>query len=119
MLTAVAGMQRDLTEWILAEPERSAGRIVLVLMVAAALLAVPLLVAATLMWRFAERINRAERFPPPGTAVVRDTEVLTGAPARRRALVLKAFSVFFAIAAVVVPVSMWRIAQSLGRSVSD
>jgi hypothetical protein len=58
----------------------------------------PFAAAATYMFRLGYRILQAERFPPPGTAVVRDTVVLRGRAARRRGLLLQALAVFLLLA---------------------
>jgi hypothetical protein len=56
------------------------------------------------LWRLGRRINRAGRFPPPGTKVINDTPVRTGAAARRVAD-LAQFAAFSCI--VVGTVGMW------------
>ena len=37
---------------------------------------------------FSQKIIKADQFPPPGTVVLKDTPVLKGPPAKRRAMVI-------------------------------
>jgi hypothetical protein len=46
----------------------------------------------TWLWWLGIRIRRADRFPPPGMKVVRDTRVCTGAKARSRARAAQAMA---------------------------
>ena len=56
------------------------------------------------LWRLGRRINRADRFPPPGAKVIKDTPVRTG-PAARRVADLAQLAAFSCI--VVGTVGMW------------
>ncbi|MBI1736814.1 MAG: hypothetical protein HYR51_16730 [Candidatus Rokubacteria bacterium] len=58
----------------------------------------PLAAAATYMFRLGRQIVRAERFPPPGATVVRDTVVLRGRAARRRGLLIQGLGLFLVAA---------------------
>lgn len=48
-------------------------------------IALPLLVLGAYSARLGRHVRRDDRFPPANMPVLRDTEVLTGPPARRRA----------------------------------
>lgn len=61
--------------------------------------------AATLA-SIAHRTRRADRFPPPGMAMLRTTRIVTGRAAQRRALLTYAAAIILAIAAVAF---MWRV----------
>src|SRR5262249_18542071 len=63
--------------WIVQSP---ASRLKLLAGGAVLAIGLPLVIAASCLWRTADRIARAERFPPPGMAVTRDTPILRGAP---------------------------------------
>ena len=67
----------------------------------AALSMLPLAAAATYVFRLGHRIVRAERFPPPGTTVLRDTVVLRGRAARRRGRLLQGLAVVLIAATTV------------------
>ena len=58
----------------------------------------PFAAAGTYFFRLGARVVRAERFPPPGTTVVRDTAVLRGRAARRRGRLLQALAVILIVA---------------------
>lgn len=55
------------------------------------------------LFRVGHRIVTSERFPPKDMAVIRDTRVLEGRPARIRGLVLKGLSLALFIAAIALP----------------
>ena len=52
----------------------------------------PALPMAYLAYKVARRVKSSQRFPPPGMAVIRDTQVLTGEAAKRLARKLMAIS---------------------------
>ncbi len=52
------------------------------------------------LFRFGQKIVRAERFPPPGTKVIRDTEVLRGGRAVARGRLFIGIALVVAILAV-------------------
>ena len=55
---------------------------------------------AAYAWRFGRRVRRDGRFPPVGHPVVRDTPILTGAPAHRRGAWAQVAGVALAVLAV-------------------
>jgi hypothetical protein len=58
---------------------------------------------------FAKKIASAQRFPPPGYAVTRDTVVLEGTAARRRAALLRVLSIGLLLLSGAAPVYLWYI----------
>lgn len=64
------------------------------------------------MWRIGTRTKATMQFPPPGTRVVRDTVVLRGPAAARRATLLHLLSVVLLLSVVCLLVATWRL-QSL------
>ena len=76
-------------------------------------LVLPVLGAGVYFLVFANRIARAQRFPPPGCAVSRDTVVLEGARAVWRARVIQLTSILLLCAAASTPVVMWYILQRI------
>lgn len=102
-----------LQDWITQDPDKLAARVQSGLLIAVALVSVPLLAFAAYLWRFGSRIARAERFPPPGYAVLRDTPVLRGRPARRRGRLAQALAGFLAFMACALPIVFWRLFEML------
>lgn len=78
-----------------------------------AALALPILVACVYLWRFARRVVDTRRFPPPGTAVTRDTPVIAGPAAHLRGRFLEGLAVVTAVAAVGAPVVLWLLLGAL------
>ena len=98
----------QLERWISEDPGQSAERLGRLLVGAAAAIAVPLFGLAFWLYRFATRIRRAGRFPPPGVSVVRDTRVAFGSAAVRRAWFFY-FLAFYACAlGLAAPIVLWR-----------
>jgi hypothetical protein len=76
------------------------------------LLMLPVIAAAIHLRRVGARIVGAQRFPPPGMAVIRDTDVATGATAVRRGRLLQVVAAILVTAAVLMPVvTGWTLAQ--------
>jgi len=113
----IVGFERyhiPLRDWILAEPEASAQRVKLVLLLLAALLLAPLIVFATYVWSLGERVLRAREYPPPGLCVIRDTPVITGERAISRGRLLKVLALGCGIASVGLGLLLWRLASLFG-----
>jgi hypothetical protein len=82
-----------------------------------AVLFVPLLPAAYYTYRFARRIQTSGQFPTPGAKVIRDTEILVGGPARRKASYLIAFSVVLVLAAMVGTIYLPHLVGQIGEQI--
>jgi hypothetical protein len=89
--------------------EKPRARFRLVMEVAILLTSGPLFGLASYLWHFGRRIRRAERYPPPGFRVMRDTPVATGEAARRHGSRVQILAVLIAVAAVLSAVSLWRL----------
>jgi hypothetical protein len=75
---------------------------------------VVLLVGCALyLWSFARRVARDGRFPPRGQRVIRDTPILEGTAARRRARILRALAVLLVLSSVALLALTWRLAAML------
>ena len=79
----------------------------------AAVVSLLMLVPLGLLWRLALRIQRSERFPPPGEKLLRDTRVRTGADALRYARFLKVLVALLALAIAAIPVLFFLLLRSL------
>lgn len=80
--------------------------------------AVGLGLVAVALWilGFARRIEHAERFPPPGVRVVRDTVVRRGAAALRLAYGLYLGALVLFVGGIAIPWTLWRLLESLTGS---
>lgn len=78
----------------------------------------PLLIGAVFVWRYGSAIVAADRFPPPGSSVVRDTPIVTGNAARRRGFLLRVFALTLAGFAVAVPLAVGFALVTLRAGVS-
>ena len=96
-------------DWLSGDPELIVQRFKFVMIILVALIAIPLLLFAAYFWRFGGRIVRAERFPPPGAGVLRDTPIVTGSAARRRGRLLQAITGLLIFIALAAPVLFWHI----------
>jgi hypothetical protein len=117
----IVGFERyhtPLRDWILAEPEASAQRVKLVLLLLAALLLAPLLAFAAYVWSLGERVLRAREFPPPGFRVIRDTPVIMGERAISRGRLLKVLALGCGIASVALGLLLWRLASFFSNPVA-
>jgi len=113
LILALDHYQDALKEWLVSASEPRADRIKLALIVLAILMAVPLYGVAIYLWRFGGVVMGAQRFPPPGCAVVRDTPILVGPEALRRSRSIRTFAVVLVVAATVIAVALWRVAMAL------
>ena len=102
-----------LQDWIARDPAQLAKRLEIGLIVLTAAISLPLLAFAAYLWRFANRVIRTERMPPPGFAVVRDTPVLRGQFARHRGRMAQALAGFLALLACVLPIIFWWLLATL------
>lgn len=98
-----------LKAWIERDPEQMGSRLRLAFAGLALAVALPVLGLAGYFWRLGVAIVRAERFPAPGTRVMRDTVVLRGAPARRRGRLMQLVAVLLAAALVAFAVVFFRL----------
>ena len=64
------------------------------------LFALPALWFAIYAWRIARQTVYAERYPPPGVAVVRDVRIVTGSDAIRRAFAIRVVGLLFLVTSV-------------------
>jgi hypothetical protein len=96
-----------LVDWITRDPEQIDSRLRLAFAVLAVAFVVPLLGFAAYFWRLGDRIVRAERFPPPGLAVTKDTVVLRGKFARRRGRLAQLLAAIFVLAASAFAIVLW------------
>jgi hypothetical protein len=73
----------------------------------------PVAVLATWLWWVGVRVCRAERFPPPGSKVVRDTPVLHGDAARLRGIALRVLAAFLGLLCAGTLIAVYRLVARL------
>jgi len=100
-----------LEDWLLADPELSGERARRLLLALAGLLQLPALGFALYLWTLGKRICRAQEFPPPGLAVIRDTPVVTGTAAMARGRQLKLLAFGLVVASAVFGLLLWQLAE--------
>ncbi len=66
-------------------------------------LVVPAIWFAVRIWRIARLTSEAECYPPPGVAVVRDTRIVTGGDALRRAFAIRLVAALVVATSVLLP----------------
>ncbi len=75
--------------------------------------AAPCLAAAVVLFRFGSAAYRFERLPPPGYAVIRDTEVIQGARARNRGRLAQVIAFALGVLGICAGVPMVGLLQAL------
>jgi hypothetical protein len=101
--------QQSLLSWLAAtSPRTQVGVICLAFLV----LCAPLFLIAAWTWRYGVLVLRANRHPPEGVRLLRDTLVVHGAAARRYGRLYQGLAVLFAFAALFmigVAWALWRL----------
>ena len=106
--------QDDLRSWL----ERNIDyllRNTVVVVLWAVVFALPLFAAGIYLFLLGKHTVRSQRFPPPDTAVTRDTRVLKGLRATRRGRIIQLLSLLLLVAAAMLPFVIWKIFSVLGR----
>lgn len=99
--------------WITEDPVLAVERLKIVFLVLSITSSGPLLGFTIYFWRLGARIIRSGRFPPPGQAVVRDTFILEGPPARRRGRLIQVIAGILGLLGCLFPVLFWHIIRLL------
>ena len=74
---------------------------------------IPVALLAIWMWLHGGRIVRAERYPAPGSKVIRDTPVLHGDAARLRGTGLRVLAVFLGLLSAGTLIAVYRLVATL------
>jgi hypothetical protein len=69
------------------------------------------------LFTFGRRVVRAQRFPPPGQSVVRDTKIILSNEAVRRGRVLQCLAVAGAVIMCCMMFVVWRLLYVFGGQV--
>ena len=98
-------------EWLLDDPGT---RVPLTLATLGVLIVLPLVGLAVYLWRMAADVVENREFPPKGYRVLRPGHPITGEAAIGHARGIRAFAVFFAVAAAALVIMLWRFAVLIG-----
>lgn len=79
----------------------------------ALLMVSPVLAAGFYLYALGHRAARAQRFPPPGCAVVIDTPVIDGPAGLRRGRIIQTLSLLLLFVAGSIPVLLWYLFRLL------
>jgi predicted ferric reductase len=76
----------------------------------------PVLVLSGWMIRFAGRVVKSQRFPPPNSQLMRDVRVIEGRPAVLRARIAQILCWIILLSAAAIPLLVWSIFYQLGAA---
>ena len=120
IVLAVAGVfaYMRLEEWLsqleASDPDHARAALASALLWTSAAMASAIAALGVYFLLLGHRVRRAERFPPPGAKVARDTPVVTGSAARTRALLLQLIAGVLLGCAVVLLAMAWRLVTYAG-----
>src|SRR5262245_46588670 len=101
-------------EWLTSDPAETAFRVRWAVCASTFLLVAPLVCAAVYFWRYGAKVLRAQRFPPPGVRVIRDTPVVSGTGALARGYAIQIVAVCQGAGAVALCLLLWRVLDTGG-----
>lgn len=102
-----------IADWLRAEPSAIVFRARMLLLTLAIIMVGPPVGAGVYLWRFGSRVVSSNRFPPPGTRLVQDMLVLTGAAAQSRGRLARGAGFILIAAGCVMAVLLWRLGASV------
>jgi hypothetical protein len=110
LITITGKLRPDFEAWV---KQDVGARLRMVVAALTLLTAGPALGVAGYLWRLGQRIVRAERYPPPGLRVVRDTLVVVGQDARWRGQLVQAFGAVIGLTGLLLAFFVWRLLSLL------
>jgi hypothetical protein len=102
-------------EWLSSEPAETVRRAKLAAYVSAFVLSAPVIAFAIYLWLLGAKVLRAQRFPPPGLRVIRDTPVIGGRGAVMRGHVIQVLAVCLGVSAALLCLSFWWVARTISE----
>jgi len=114
----IAGFEHfrePLLKWLSSEPAETLRRAKLAAYVSAFVLTVPVIAFAIYLWLLGVKVLRAQRYPPPGLRVIRDTPVIGGRDAVIRGRVIQVLAVCLGVSAVLLCLSLWWVARTISE----
>ena len=116
LISAFEHFREPLREWLVSDPAETPRRARLALSVSILVLSTPAIAFAIYLWLLGRKVLRAERFPPPGLRVIRDTPVIRGAAAVTRGNAIQVFAVCLGVAAGVLCLFIWWFTGTISLS---
>jgi hypothetical protein len=116
LISAFEHFREPLREWLVSDPAETPRRARLALSVSILVLSTPAIAFAIYLWLLGRKVLRAERFPPPGLRVIRDTPVIRGAAAVTRGHAVQIFAVCLGVAVGVLCLFIWWFAGTISLS---
>jgi hypothetical protein len=114
-ILAFQSLQEDFQAWLASNIDFLLENPIVVFVVSLVFVS-PVLAVGVYLFLFGNRTARAQRFPPPGYTVVRDTVVLEGPKGRKRGRVIQILSLFSLCMAGAIPFVMWYVFRSLASA---
>lgn len=90
------------------DPRNALRQLTVLIKLVTAGIIVPMFAFVAWLLVLARRVLLAQRFPPPGMALARDTRILRGRQAHARAYVIVVVALALGAASIVLPVFLWR-----------
>jgi hypothetical protein len=118
LIAGFEDLREPLRDWLRSDPAQTARRARLAFVLSAALLAVPAIGFAVYFWWLGVKVLRAQRFPPPGMRVIRDTPVISGPAAVTRGQAIQVVAVCLGMSAGVLCLFFWWLTGTLGQGPS-
>lgn len=112
LISAVQTFEPEISSWLEANDDWLAGHPQAVFWTFLGLIS-PILATTLYLFNYARLAAKAQRLPPPGYAVIRDTRIIEGISAVRRARIVQVLTASIALLAGAVPVAMWYIFRAL------
>jgi hypothetical protein len=106
LMSIAASLRPDFEAWV---RQDLTVRVRMVMIALTLLTAGPALGMAGYLWHLGHRIIRAERYPPPGLRVVRDTLVVSGQAAGRRGRLMQGFGAVIGLASLLLAFFLVRL----------
>jgi hypothetical protein len=114
-IVAFDSFQDDFQSWLEANIEFLLENTIVVFLVSLIFVSPVLAAGAYLLW-LGNRTVRAQRFPPPGCALARDTLVLEGSKGLKRGRIIQLLSLLLLCGAAAIPFVMWYVFRSLASA---
>jgi hypothetical protein len=101
--------------WLSSDPAETTGRARLAIYLSALVLSAPVIAFAVYLWLLGKRVLRAQQFPPPGFRAIRDIPVMGGPAAVTRGQVIQVLALCLGLAAALLWLFFWWLAQTIGQ----
>lgn len=106
---AYLGLEQWLNQLEVSDPDHARATLASALLWTSCAMALTVAAFGVYILMLGSRVRNAERFPPPGARVVRDTPVVTGRAARTRGLLMQLIACVMLGCALVLVAMAWRL----------